>query len=91
MYLSDKYDKISVSYRYSGLSVMYSISDFLTFLPRQFPKKSRVKYHWLREQVGAKVVKLVHVPTADMVADIFTKGLSEKLNTKHLNAMTVLL
>lgn len=41
--------------------------------------------------MGAKVVKLVHVPTADMVADIFTKGLGEKLNTKHLNAMTVML
>ena len=54
-------------------------------------KHIRVKYHWIREQVGAKVVKLVHVPTADMVADIFTKGLGEKLNTKHLNAMTVML
>ena len=52
-------------------------------------KHIRVKYHWIREQVGDKVVKLVHVPTMDMVADIFTKALGEKLNTKHLNAMTI--
>ncbi len=54
-------------------------------------KHIRVKYHWICEQVEAKVVKLVHVPTADMVADIFTKGLGEKLNTKHLNEMTAML
>ena len=50
-------------------------------------KHIRVKYHWIREQVGDKVVKLVHVPTQDMVADIFTKGLGEKLHIQQFNEM----
>ena len=29
-------------------------------------KNRKIKYHWIREQVGDSVVRLVHVPTAEM-------------------------
>jgi hypothetical protein len=35
-------------------------------------KHIRIKYHWIREQAGGKVVKLNHVPTVDMRADMMT-------------------
>ena len=37
-----------------------------------------VKYHFLREQVSHKVVKLEYVDTKEQVADIFTKPLPKK-------------
>ena len=42
-------------------------------------KHIRIKYHWIREQVGASIVRLVHVPTALMSADMMTKALPAKL------------
>ena len=35
-----------------------------------------IKYHFIRDHVEAKRVKLQYCPTEDMVADMFTKGLS---------------
>ena len=37
----------------------------------------RIKYHWIREQVGGKVVKLNHIPTVDTHANMMTKSLTE--------------
>ena len=37
-----------------------------------------IKYHFLREQVSQKVVKLEYVDTKEHVADIFTKTLPKK-------------
>jgi len=37
-----------------------------------------IKYHFLREQVVAKIVKLVYVPTKDQLADIFMKPLERE-------------
>ena len=33
--------------------------------------------HYAREQVEEKVVTITHVPTSDMVADVFTKPLGK--------------
>ena len=38
-----------------------------------------IKHHFIREQVGSKIIKLEYCPTEQMVADIFTKGLSREL------------
>ena len=35
-----------------------------------------IKYHFLREQVAQKVVKLEYVPTKEQTTDIFTKPLA---------------
>ena len=37
-----------------------------------------IKYHFLREQVAQKVVKLEYVPTKEQTADIFTKPLARE-------------
>ena len=37
-----------------------------------------IKYHFLREQVAQKVVKLEYVPTKEQIADIFTKPLAKE-------------
>ena len=39
----------------------------------QRSKHIDIKYHWIRDMVAAKVVILIHVPTEDQRADIFTK------------------
>ena len=51
-------------------------------------KHIRVKYHWLREQVNAAVIKMKYIPTKEMKADILTKGLDASLYTQHLNGLT---
>ena len=42
-------------------------------------KHIRIKYHWIREQVGAGVVKLKHIPTTEMRADIFDQSFIPKV------------
>ena len=37
-----------------------------------------IKYHFLRDQVSQKVVKLEYVDTKEHIADIFTKRLSKE-------------
>ena len=37
-----------------------------------------IKYHFLREHVSEKTVKLEHIGTKDQVADIFTKPLPKE-------------
>ena len=41
------------------------------------------KYHFLREQVSQKVVKLEYVDTKEQIADIFTKPLPKE-SFEHL-------
>ena len=36
-----------------------------------------IKFHYVRQAVDEKVVKVKYCPTNDMVADIFTKSLSK--------------
>ena len=52
-------------------------------------KHIRIKYHWIREQVGGNIIRLNHVPTAEMTADMMTKAhkqfasLLHTFQTKH--------
>jgi hypothetical protein len=50
-------------------------------------KHIRIKYHWVREQVGAKIIKLQHVISTDMRADMMTKSLADKLHDKHMKSV----
>ena len=50
-------------------------------------KHIRIKYHWIREQVGAQIVRLNHVSSADMRADMMTKSLADKLHSKHMKSV----
>lgn len=46
-----------------------------------------VKYHFCRENISNKTIKVEYMPTADMPADILTKSLN---STKHYKLMNVL-
>ena len=51
----------------------------------QFHGRSKhidIKYHFIREQVNKGNIELTYCPTAEMVADMFTKGLSRELFCK---------
>ena len=37
-----------------------------------------IKYHFLREQVSQKIVKLEYVPTKEQTTDVFTKPLAKE-------------
>ena len=46
--------------------------------PKRMTPRSKhyaIKYHWFREQIGPRNIKLVKVDTHDQLGDIFTKGL----------------
>ena len=42
-----------------------------------------IKYHYLREQVSQKTVKLEYIDTKEQIADIFTKPLPKE-DFEHL-------
>ena len=44
-----------------------------------------IKYHWIREKVGDEdgIVRLLHVSSGEMVADILTKALATDAFEKH--------
>ena len=48
-----------------------------------------IKYHYVRETIEKKVVKLEYCPTQDMVGDIFTKGLPKPAFEKFRHLMGV--
>ena len=50
-------------------------------VPHSKTKHIPIKYHFLREQVAQKIVKLEYVPTKEQTTDIFTNRLPEN----HLN------
>ena len=52
-------------------------------------KHIRIKYHWIREQVVGNIIRLNHVPTAEVTADMMTKALPEKLHRQHVNTVMV--
>ena len=47
----------------------------------------KIKYFFVTDKVKGKEVKIVHCPSADMVADFYTKPLQGKLFTTHRNAI----
>jgi hypothetical protein len=48
-----------------------------------------VRHHFIREAISNKWVKVEYLPTADMPADIFTKGLSSEKHYKFLNGLGI--
>ena len=48
-----------------------------------------IKYHYVRETIEKKVVKLEYCPTQDMVGDIFTKGLPKPAFERFRHLMGV--
>ena len=48
-----------------------------------------IQYHWLREAIRGKQLKIIHIPGADNPADIFTKALTLPTLLKHLLYMRV--
>jgi hypothetical protein len=47
----------------------------------QYHGKSKhidIKYHFVRDLVGDKTIKLKYCPTKEMVADILTKGVARE-------------
>ena len=59
--------------------------------PKDHPRTKHidVKYHYVRETIDKNVVNLVYCPTADMVADILTKGLPKFTFEKFRSEMGV--
>ena len=45
-------------------------------------KHIAIKYHFIREQVGNGTIELKYCPTNEMLADMFTKGLSREQFSK---------
>jgi alkyl hydroperoxide reductase subunit AhpF len=46
--------------------------------PRRMTPRSKhyaIKYHWFREQIEPRKIKLVKIATKDQLGDMFTKGL----------------
>ena len=46
-----------------------------------------IKYHFIREACQQGLIKLVYIPTADIVADILTKSLPREKHEKHMRGM----
>ena len=49
-----------------------------------------MKYHYLKEQVGDKVIDIVYVPTELQIADIFTKPLPKEQYERLRSLMGVI-
>jgi hypothetical protein len=45
-------------------------------------KHIEVRYHFLRDNVDKGKIALIHVPTHDQLADIFTKPLDQAISTR---------
>ncbi len=50
-------------------------------------KHIEVRHHWMREKTGDGTIQLEYVPTADQVADIFTKPLNLEKFRKFRDAL----
>jgi hypothetical protein len=46
-----------------------------------------VRYHFIRESTQSGLIRLVHIPTNEMVADILTKALPRLQHQKHMKGM----
>ena len=54
-------------------------------------KHISVQHHWICEKIDNGTIKLEYVPTADQVADIFTKALNADKFVKFRNALGLVL
>jgi len=46
-----------------------------------------VKYHFIRESCQNGLIKMIYIPTGEMVADILTKSLPRDKHNKHMKSM----
>ena len=79
----------------SGATVVFEDNQGAMSLSRNPKDHSRtkhidVKYHFVRESVEKEIIRVVYCPTAEMVADILTKGLARLKFEKFREAMGVL-
>jgi hypothetical protein len=52
-------------------------------------KHINMRYHFIRELVHDKIVKVSFMSTKDMVADVLTKALAAPAMSRHLASMGV--
>ena len=59
--------------------------------PKDHPRTKHidVRYHYVRETVERKVMRIEYIPTGDMTADALTKGLPKPSFEKHRLGMGV--
>ena len=50
-------------------------------------KHADIRYHFIKDRLAADEIRLERMPTADMVADLFTKQLPTQLFEKHRTAL----
>ena len=55
----------------------------------QRSKHIDIKYYWLRDQVAASRVVLIHTDTTDQRADFLTKSVLGVIFHKHVNCVMV--
>lgn len=52
-------------------------------------KHIHTRYHFVRGCVSENVVNLFHVPTTEILADMFTKGLARTLLERHRKELRI--
>jgi hypothetical protein len=52
-------------------------------------KHIRVRYHFIRDLVSDGTIVIPYIPTHDMIADIFTKSLPQKLFRNHRHSLAL--
>lgn len=55
--------------------------------PTKRSKYISIRYHYLRDKIGQGVIRLEHVPSRELTADIFTKQLSSNLFQYHASKL----
>lgn len=54
-------------------------------------KHIELDYHFVREKVAAQKLKVLHVPSMDQIANIFSKSLSHQFFTQLRNKLNIVL
>ena len=55
----------------------------------QHTKHVEIDLHFVRERVAARDVRVLHVPTSSLYADIFTKGLPSSVFTEFRSSLNI--
>jgi len=57
----------------------------------QRTKHIDIQHHFIRECIENGNIEVAYTPTEDMIADVFTKGLTFELHSKHSNALGLII